>query len=255
MDDPKTEDNLLVPPLEMYSRLVNGTLKTFPNNYLDKEAIKEIVRHLILNVYHYTREDVLEKVNHKFFQDNHIGGARKFFEKGDMEMLVYSFPEWDLKYWEFNKVFPGFWKNEEYRKEFVLWVADKEKLDVNKKEDLRKITVEVIYKYGGYKAIKLSGGTFELLNLVAKDKYKKWEIIAMSCWSDEEAIEATKWLIETKLQYTPEQVCGIKTKDFVAHNLAGMLQKKFNHSVFKALDMAYPGVYKKEGLREIRLNN
>ena len=84
-------------PLEVYSMVTRGELKRFPNGYLDKEVIKVIVRHLILNVYKYTREEVITKIDHQFFIDNCLGGARKFFEKSEKNILVYSFPEWEIK--------------------------------------------------------------------------------------------------------------------------------------------------------------
>lgn len=240
-------------PLEMYALVVRGVYKTFPNNYLDKESIKVMVRYLILDSYKYTREDVLVKTDHKFFQNHQLGGARKFFNKSDWQMIIYCFPEWDIKYWEFTQINDkNFWPNSDNQRDFVLWVAKNEGVDISTKEGLRRITVPVIYKYGGSKPLQYAGGLFNLLNTVAQDKYKKWEITKMSSWTKQEAIEAIRWLIEEKLQYTPEQVCGIKITDFAKHNLEGMLEKVFSHSILAALESAYPGIYYREGIRGIR---
>lgn len=249
----KKRDYTKMKPFEVYSLVVRGELKKFPHNYLDKDIIKEIVRHLILVVYNFTREDVIAKANHKFFSDNFLGGARKFFGVSDMTMIIYCFPEWDIKYWEFKEVPPGFWQHVENCKDFVLWVAEKENFDLNTKEGFRKITAKVIYKYAGDKPLSYSGGIFGLLDIVACGKFKKWEITKMVSWSKEDIIDATKWLVEKKLKYTPEQVCNIKIEDFAKNSLDGMLQKGCNHSILEALNLAYPGMYFREGTRGIKL--
>ena len=87
------KNHLRLDPLSMYRMLLQGKLKTFPNNYLDQKSIKIMVRHLILTLHNYTREDVLTKVNHAFLQENCLGGAKKFFNNRDVEMLIYCFPE------------------------------------------------------------------------------------------------------------------------------------------------------------------
>lgn len=242
---------MMMKPLEVYSLVVSGELGKFPNHYLDKESIKEIVRHVILEVYKYDRKYVTDNVNHDFFMENFLGGARKFFNKSDVELLIYCFPEWDLRAWEFNRVQGGFWKDTKNRKNFILWVAEKEGVNPYTKEGLRKLTAEIVNKYGGSKTLVHSGGLYELLDTVSPGKYKKWEIIKMVSWSKEEIISATKWLIEEKLKYTPEQVCKIKVSDFAENNLDGMLQKGCNHSIMRALEFAYPGRYYRTNARGI----
>lgn len=242
---------MLMEPLEVYSMVAKGQLGKFPNNYLDKDSIKEIVRHVILNIYGYSRDDVTENVNHDFFMGNYLGGARKFFNKSDIELLVYCFPEWDLRPWEFKRVQGGFWRSSDNRREFIIWLAEKEGLNPYSKEGLRKITAEVLNKYGGSKALLYAGGLYELLDSVCPGKYMKWEIIKMSSWTEQETVEAIHWLIEEKLRYTPEQVCKMKVAEFDAYNLGGMLQKGCGHSIMKALELAYPGKYYRKNSRTI----
>lgn len=158
-----------------------------------------------------------------------------------------------MKVWEFRQVPKGFWENIENRRNFVIWVAEKEGLDINTKDGLRKITANVLYKYGGGKPMRYAGGLYELLDTVACGKYKKWEIIKMVSWNQEEIIEATKWLIEEKLRYSPKQVCGIKVSDFAKNNLEGMLRRGCNHNIFTALEVAYPGRYYCDGKKGICL--
>ena len=239
-------------PIEVYIRVAIGELKKFPNNYLDKQRIKEILRHIVLKVYNFNREQAL-KLNHDFFSEHYMGGFRKFFDFGESEIIIYSFPEWDIKYWEFNKVPPKFWEDKQNQKEFVEWIAKKENLDITTKEGLKKLTAPIIMKHGGSKALTYAGGEFELLNSVANGQYMKWEIIKMTAWKRQDIIEATKWLIEEKLQLTPEQVCKISVADFAKYNLDGMLQKGCKHSILGALELAYPGKYYRTKARGIML--
>ena len=247
----KRKNNLSRTPLEMYSLVVRGKLKAFPNNYLDKAKIKVMVRQLVLVSYNYTREELLTKVDHSFLQANFLGGAKKFFDGCDIDMLIYCFPEWDLNPWEFRKVPQGFWKKAENQKEFVLWIAEKEGIELTSKEGYRKITADVIFKYGGSKPLREAGGLYELLNTVACNKYKKWEITRVPAWQEQDIVPAIKWLVEEKLQYTLKQACNIKKEDFTRNNLDGLLQKVGNKSVFAALELAYPGMYYRTGRQGI----
>ena len=250
----KYKNHLQLDPISMYKTLLQGELKTFPNNYLDKESIKVMVRHLVLTLHGYNREELLTKVDHAFLQNNCLGGAKKFFGKSDVTMLIYCFPEWDLKAWEFQKTPQNFWKSKDNQREFVLWIANKEGIKLETKYDYRKITTAVIFKYGGSKAMRHAGSLFDLLNTVACDKYKKWEITRIYPWHDDEIIPAIKWLVEEKLQYnTPEQACLLTKKDFVDNNLDGLLERVGQRSVLAALQLAYPGVYCRHGRQGIGL--
>ena len=251
----RCKNHLGLDPITMYGMLLQGKLKSFPNNYLDKKNIKIMVRHLILTLHNYGREDVLTKVNHAFLQDNCLGGAKKFFNGRDVEMLIYSFPEWELKAWEFEKVPQNFWRSSENQRDFVLWVAKKEKINLQTKEDYRKITADIIIRYGGSKAMRNAGSLFNLLNTVACDQYKKWEITKIFPWREDEVIPAIKWLVEEKLRLTPERACYLTKQDFIDNNLDGLLSHVGNRSVLKALEIAYPGMYCRTGRYGIMLKN
>lgn len=247
------KNHLGLAPLSMYGLMLQGKLKAFPNNYLDKDVIKIMVRHLVITLHSYSRADVLTKVNHAFLQDNCLGGAKKFFNNRDIELLIYCFPEWNLKAWEFEKVPQNFWRSRENQRDFVLWVAEKEKIMLQTKEDYRKITSEMIVRYGGSKAMRNAGSLFNLLNTVAQDKYKKWEITVIWPWHEDELIPAIKWLVEEKLKLTPEQACYLTKQDFIDNNLDGLLAHVGNRSVLKALELAYPGRYYRSGRYGIKL--
>lgn len=249
----KRKDYLSMEPLEVYKVVASGQLKKFPHNYLDKERIKEIFRHIVLNQYHFKREDICTKITPEFMRANYLGGVHKFFNSRLYLVVAYSFPEMDIREWEFSRVSKYFWRKKENQKDFVCWIAKKEGLDLSMKSDVRKITIDVINKYGGSNAAKHAGGVFKLIDSALNGKFKEWEVCKKTSWSVDEIISATKWLIEEKLCYTPEQVCTIKVSDFIEHNVDGMLQKGCNHSILYALELAYPGVYQRNKTRGLSL--
>lgn len=240
-------------PLEVYSLVRTGELKKFPNNYLDKETIKEIVRHVFLMELHLTREDIVNKVDHEFMMQYYMGGFRKIFDNKEVSLIKYCFPEMDIKSWEFCKVEPKYWKNKENQKEFVLWVMEKENIDPSSKEDLRRLTARTLINYGGSRLFKEEPDFYTILSVVIGSQFKEWEIMKVRVWKKEKIIAAVKWLVEEKLQYTLEQACTLKVSDFKRYNLDGMLQKGCNHSILYALNLAYDNKFERFGVRGITL--
>lgn len=247
-------DYSLMSPMEVYNLVRSGELGKFPNNYLDKDTIKEIVRHVFLKELRYTREDIL-CVDHKYFMRIYMGGFRKFFELTDYKILQYCFPEYDLKPWEFRRVEQHFWVDEENQKEFLLWVMKKENLDPRKREDLRKLNARMIITHGGSRLLRTNDDIFDIISVVNEGRYKEWEIMKVGGWTEAKVIEAVKWLVEEKLNYSLEQACSLRVRDFKRHNLDGMLQKGCNHSILYALNLAYDNRFARDGIRGIYLKS
>lgn len=231
-------------PIEVYNLLLSGKLKKFPNNYLDQEACKEIMRYVLLDTLKMSRQDICDNVNYVFLQQYKLGYFRKLFDCKIHQLVNYCFPEMEIYPWELKAVPNNFWKDENNRKEFLLWLAKKEGLDLTKRKDAAKITRDILYKYGGYKAAIYSGGIYPLICLVTGNSIKEWELEKMSVWTKEKAIEAIKWLIEEKLQWSYDEVYNNLTANvFRKYNLDGLLNCYCNHSPLKALQLAYPGKY------------
>ena len=241
-------------PIDVYKLVATGELKKFPNHYLDKDNVKEIVRYIFLRVYGFSRQDVIDKVNHNFFQEIYLGGARKIFDTQDYLLISYCFPEWDIKPWEYNKrVIDNFWLDKNNQKDFIVWIAKKEEIELKDKKDFLKITAQMINKYGGSKAMKYGGGVYGLLDSVCPGRFKEWEITKVNRWDEKKSIIAIKWLVEERLCLNKQQACNLKTKDFMDNDLDGMLQNVCNHSILYALNLAYPGTFVRNSLGTIVL--
>ena len=241
-------------PMDVYDLVRYEELKKFPNNYLDKEVIKDIVRHVFLKELKLTRRDIV-LLGHDFFTEHSMGGFRKFFDMKDYNVIKYCFPEMDIKPWEMRKVEDKFWEDPENQKDFILWVMKKEKINPASKEDLRRFTARIIIKYGGSRILKMEENIYTILAPIIEHRYEEWEIMKVRVWTTEKMIKAVKWLVEEKLKYTLEQACTLKVSDFKEYNLDGMLQKGCNHSIIKALNLAYGDAFVRDGIRGIRLES
>ena len=77
-------------------------------------------------------------------------------------------------------------------------------------------------------------------------------------WNDNTRKEAIKWLVEEKLKLTCndyDKVLKIDRKIFAKYGLYTLIHKYFGDSVFKALDFAYPNIFKYEDFKDTINNN
>jgi hypothetical protein len=238
-------------PIEVYNAVVMGKIKKFPDHYMTKKIAKILVTHVIVEELKFNREDICKKLKFKVLTNNNLGGVRKLFHNCLYEMINYVFKGMKIKPWELDKVTIGFWKSEENRDKFTLWVAKKEGLDITKLEDARKITAVLIEKKGGPRVIKEAGGLHKLIIHASGNLYKEWEFVKINSWNDDKVKEAVKWLIEEKLKWSHEDVCnGLTAQTFYDNYLGGMLSRACSNSPIVALEKAYPGEYKKEDLKK-----
>lgn len=238
--------------MDVYNLVRDRELKKFPNNYLDKDTIKEIVRHVFLKELKLTRKDIIS-LDHKFFMELNMGGFRKFFDMKEYKLLSYCFPEMDIRAWELRKVEPQFWEDKENQKEFILWAMAKEGINPYSKEDLRRFTARSIIRHGGSRILKAEDDIYTIIAPVIDYRFKEWEIMKVRAWKQEKIIAAVKWLVEEKMHYTMEQACTLKVSDFKKYNLDGMLQKGCNHSILYALNLTYGDIFTRDSIRGMRL--
>lgn len=230
--------------VEIYLLVREGIISRFPQSFLNEFSCKRILRWLCLENYHMTRDEICN-IRQDFLFLNSLGGFRKIFDYNMFSLIQYCFPELNIKHWETAKVSDHFWEDKENQREFVEWMAEKEKIDLNNLKDVSKITANMLTKYGGSKARRIAGGTFELISSATGNKFQEWEIFKMDVWTEEKAIKAVKWLIEQKLKWSNEQIQEYLTASvFQKNHLGGLLKNYCNNSPLKAINIAYPGRFK-----------
>ncbi len=232
--------------VEVYDHLVAGTILKFPNGYINKQNMKELLREVILNRHKLSREDICNKLSYEYLKKHNLGGSRKAFDSNMYKLISYCFPEFQIKQWELRKVSDGFWEDENNRKEFMEWVCEKENINVDSLEDLKRIDARMIQKHGGSKALRYGGGLYNLITLIAETEVKEWQVIKMPVWTKQKVAYAVKWMIEEKLKWSEEDVIRkISASIFYEYDLGGLLSKYCDHSPIRALQVAYPGQYTK----------
>jgi hypothetical protein len=120
------------------------------------------------------------------------------------------------------------------------------------KEKLRKSTFRN-NSLGGLICIKYNDSAFAAITAAYPEKnFHPWDFVNApnDYWQREKgrenAIAATKWLIEDKLKWTEHDIIeNLNQEVFVKNNLLGMLKKAFNCSMFEAIDATYSGKFKK----------
>ena len=97
---------------------------------------------------------------------------------------------------------------------------------------------------------------YEAVNSVYPNKFRQWEFkyIGKKYWSKERGLEATKWLIEEKLNFDEEDIKDkLSANLFRDNGLGGMLYICFNNSPYEAINSTYPNKYKIEEFRGYKL--
>ena len=232
-------------PIDVWNLVRRNKLPTFPPRYLDKESCILLVRTLFIDELQLSREKIL-KTNLRFLSKYQLGGVRIHLGCKMYDILTKCFPELDIKCWELSNVYPNFWKNKKNRTDFIKWVAKKENLDLYNIEDIKKLSIKTINKYGGSIPIKEAGGLFALIYpaIPKKLNIKEWQVMKVGIWNKEKAINAIKWLIEEKLNWSDKQVYeNLSASIFYQNNLGGLLSKFCHHSPLEAINLAYPGKF------------
>ncbi|MBR5227390.1 MAG: DUF4046 domain-containing protein [Clostridia bacterium] len=233
----------IIPVIEVYKSILNGEIKTFPYRYLNKERSRTILRYVALTKYNMTREQICKDITVKFLRKHFIVSINKIFAGDWHHMIDYCFDEMNIMPWELVRVKDGFWEDVNNRKAFVMWVSQKENVDITKADELRKLTGNVLRSYGGQNAIITSGTLFELINLINPMHYKEWEVCTITLWDDDKRKDAIRWLIEEKLRWDEKTVKEqLSTEHFFQNNLRTLFDY-FHHNRNKVLEFAYPGKY------------
>lgn len=207
-------------------------LKTFPNNYLDKEKCRILIRHLALNELFLDKEQILS-INQSLLSKYQLGGLRKFFDNKVYKLLIYSFPEYNE--WEFKNISNEILKDPLIKEKYIRYVAKKENIDLNNIEEIKRFSARLLVtEYKGAKILKNSDGLYSLLQPVIPKEFKEWQIFKVDKWTIEKAKDALLWLVNDKLNLN-KPYPFISTKTFYENNLGGLLCKFFGNSPNKAM--------------------
>ena len=243
--------------IDIYHAFLSGEIKCFPNGVWCQDTARELLRYVIIKQDLGIKNSILsekdkEKVKpyicslgwRNYLRSKRLMTAPKMFDVNIFSMVSYCFNDLNIYPWEIKKAGDGFWKISENRLMALKYYAKLQEVDLDNIEQVRTLSARKISEYFGNKLLHYSNGSFfELLDLYYKGKYKEWEVVTkVGKWTENKAIEATKWLIEEKCGWnTKEQVCeNISVEVFKKHGLESMLNHACRHSPLIALQIAYP---------------
>jgi hypothetical protein len=234
---------------DVYSLIFTGAISRFPNGYLNKEVVKELIRWLLLERKKLSKDEILD-INWDDIKRLKLGSAQKIFDQSLFKMLNHCFPEFKLKIWQVKPICSNHFDVVENRIQFVKDVAQLEGINLNLLEDVKRINIEMVDKYSTKVRVKAGG-----LNTLLSDatKFEEWQFNKVSKWTDELICRATRKLIEEILIWDYECVCNnISISTFIDNGFNSLIAKGCNNSVYKALNIAYPNKYKNGDLKKVR---
>lgn len=117
-------------------------------------------------------------------------------------------------------------------------------------EDIKgKYTAEVLieYKLRGMMMQCFNSSPFKALDNAYPGRFLPWELIntPLGFWTDDNCKKAIKWLLEEKLNWmSTDPPRKVTNEDFKNNCLSGMMERHFDNSPYKAINLLYPGRFK-----------
>jgi hypothetical protein len=127
-------------------------LRAVPPTYWDENTIKEAIRFFIVEELKWSREDLVENFNSGMIKETRYNEAMVQFRKQELykatgrmrssafSLLIYCFPEYHLKIWEFTGGTMEHWSEEDIKsalhwlfKEKLIWTDDQIKTGTTKR--------------------------------------------------------------------------------------------------------------------------
>lgn len=227
-------------------------------NYWSRELGVEATRWLIEEKLKLSDEELKNNFSSTLFFDNGLSKMLLLcFNNSPYDALNSVYPN-KFKLWELKKINKGIW-NKEMGKEAVKWLIE-EKLKFSDEEIRNQLSVNLFKINGLGKMLKIcfNSNIYEALNSVYPNKFKPWEFKSsrVNYWSNDLAMEATKWLIEEKLKFSEEDLKNkLSYTLFKDNGFKNMINICFNNDPYAAINSIYPNKYKREDFKYLKKYN
>lgn len=242
-------DNRKFTPIEVYQLRLKDEIKRFPPRFWNIENANIIIRYLIEEVLKWN-DGNYHKVTKEIFRKNKLGGMLRTLFKDSANKAIYS-----VYLNRFNTLYTNSFNNKDKNIEVKV---SKNMLESWKNEEdikliIRKLieekyhwTREEVIKNYNYKLLVENGlegicnyyTLYQALNLTYPGIYLKWDFVVY--WHEEDYFEAIKWLIETKLQWSKEEIItSLTVRVFIKNGLQSVVPIRFKNA-YEAMCFAYP---------------
>ncbi len=244
--------------IRTYEMVLSGEKLRFPHHFwkdISDIQLRGLLRYFFQVKLGWDIEDIRNKPREhtiRFLGKYKLSGISNKFNNSYFNIVNFTYPnivhEWELKYttekfWTRKKVIQVIryifkqkqWTEEDIKNKTFLELLDRDK---------SVLTQARLFKMS----------PFQVINIIYPNKFKSWELKKIKCpknyWNVETGKQAVKWLIEEKLKWNKNDIeQNLNIAIFKEYGLYAMLYIVFNGSIYNALNITYPGKFKREDFK------
>lgn len=169
--------------IQRYEEILSGKRKMFPNGTWSEDGrnnFKVLIRYLILEKLKLTRNEFCKTDTWRLLKKYKLyGGLVNVFKCKLHDAVMISFPEWNLKEWEYGLEVPRSFWNDETIILATKWLIE-DKLKWSKEDITKNISEETFKIYKLTTLFVMKGGIYELMNLVYPNE--NWNYLKDRAW-------------------------------------------------------------------------
>ncbi|MBP1309067.1 hypothetical protein JOD82_002087 [Paenibacillus sp. 1182] len=243
--------------LSIYREVLEGKRKTFPRETWSVHNdgpthFSKCLRYMVLDVNGWGKEEFLEKYKGTLLTKWKLSGGHDTLYQGSTYLsATFCFPEFQIKPWQMTQAPHDFWTEETLK--LTLRDLFENELKWGREEIASNITTALFNKYNLLKVLnkhrKLmkdtsdpSSGLYRLMNFVYPEfGYRLHEFQNVKRWDDDDLLESLKWLFETKLNWTQDEIEDKLNLDVIyQEGFENILWKRFNKNISRMVSFVYP---------------
>jgi hypothetical protein len=224
-------------------RFKEWELKNTPVSFWTKENCYKAVEWLIEEKLKLSKEQIKEQYSKEFLIKHGLSTVISVLKGQSPYDIINKLYPGQFKPWEFVQTPIGYWNGKTIAEAFKWFVE--EKMRWNEEDIKNRLTVDILETNGlsGLAAYmtKQNIGLFDLVDMAYPGRFNEWDLLRVNKWTKEKAIQATRWLVEERLQWNTEKARGETRREHFDNNgLRGMLDSFYKGSPYLALKDAYP---------------
>lgn len=222
-------------------------LVSVPRNFWDKENATKAMEWLVKEKLNANNPEDIKKITVNTLKKYKIKSILMDKCGGSYKNTLSNIYKDSYHEWEYKKTEKSYWTDDNIKKAIIWLIEEKNKFS---KEDIKRHFGTSLLKKNGLMCILTSTNKsiYEIINIAYPNTFLPWELkrVSNNYWTEENAIEAIKWLVEEKLNIRKEEDIPRKITQsvFAEHGLERILQLFFNKSTYKAINAAYPNKFK-----------
>lgn len=149
------------PIIEIYIERYLGKINRYPDRFINKCNARCIFAYIIKNL-NWKKDDICDNFSICFIKDMKLKPFYELYGFSRMAMIE-DMPCEKIMQWELNVTPKGFWQSVENRQEFVIWLAEREKIVDENGQPIEGVYKTIYSQYGAGRAIWCANGLKNLI--------------------------------------------------------------------------------------------